>query len=79
MTVHTIRQAKALQRASARLDQPPTHHLQLVRIVTPRRSLGDRIADLGHRLDNSPITWRLLALAAGAVYLTVLITYWPIR
>jgi hypothetical protein len=78
MTVHTIRQAKALQRAHAHWKHVPTNHLARVPLAPPpRRTLGDRIAALGERLDNSRLVWAVIGLAAAVLYIVCIVTHWP--
>lgn len=77
MTVHTIRQVKALQRAQARWQPRPANHLQLVRVVAPRPTLGDRIAALSNRIEHSRITWALIGVATAVTYIAVMAINWP--
>lgn len=77
MTVHNMRQITALKRANARWHNAPANHLQIVPSMPPRRTLGDRIADLGNRLDNSRTVWALIGTATAILYITYIATHWP--
>lgn len=84
MTVHTMRQITALQRASQRWQHPhvdvtqqitrrPTVVLNTVRAVEPPTpTLIDRINHAVARLEESRITWAILGVAFVVGYVWIM-------
>lgn len=77
MTVHTMRQITALQRANKRWQKRADNHLRVVPTPHRRNTLADRIAALGQRMDNSRVVWRVITAATVIGYIAYMVTHWP--
>lgn len=82
MTVHTLRQITALQRANVRWQQrqarpQPARQLRMPPAQPPRTPVLDRFLRACDHVENSRLFWKCLVASFLIGYAAFIVTHWP--